>query len=240
MTWLDDLTTFSHNQLPEEVREKLWARGVTDSQIDLYQIGYLNVELPTLEEGAAGFLEWSRNGSKLDEVYCFPLTNTQGQIKGLQFRHVDDERKGYTDYLPDPSEPCLFGLGQAVPHIWKNSSVWLVEGVFDLFPLQRQRANIVATLTAAASNQLVRVLRRLAVEVWLAWDSDSAGDRGAADFSKFHAKKFERIYRPKLPQVPVAGKTRKSKDPGELWESLGEKGFASEFERVVGSTWCIG
>jgi DNA primase len=238
-SWLDTLASFAHSQMTEDIREELWGRGVTDDQIDLYQIGYLDRDFPDLGDDAKPFMEWSENGSKLDEAISFPLTNTLGQVKGFQFRHVQKSRPGYMDFWLDRSESVLFGLGQAIPHIWETSSVWLVEGAFDLFPIQRSHPNIVTTLTAAASQQLVRVLRRLASEVWLGWDSDSAGDRGAEDFAKYHKKKFERIYRPRLPQVTVAGKTRKSKDPGELWESLGEERFKCEVDRIVRNCRCI-
>src|SRR4051812_13467368 len=99
------------------------SRGASDSQIETFQLGYLNRELPA---GLPNhFLEWARGGEKLDDVFVLPLTNTLGEISGLQFRHVDRERAGYMDYFVDRKETVLFGLGQAVASMWATRSVYL-------------------------------------------------------------------------------------------------------------------
>src|ERR1700744_1794987 len=121
--WIDTLVDFAASNLTERVYEELWSRGVTDSQISEYRIGYLNKRLPPLEE-AKDFMEGCWQGKRLDDMFVFPMTNALGQIKGVQFRHVERKSKGYIDYLTDRDEPVLFGLAQAMPHVWRTQSIW--------------------------------------------------------------------------------------------------------------------
>ena len=222
MTWMEDLVSVAKGQLGEHAREVLWARGVTDEQIDRYSIGYLDRELPSLDY-TGKFIEWSRDGAKLDDVFVFPLTNTLGDIRGLQFRHVDRERKGYMDFIPNKSEAVLFGLSQAMSYVWDTGRVHLVEGSFDLFPIQRVSSGTIATLTAHVAESLWYVLRRFCYEIWLVYDMDSAGRKSSAEFVRDHSKDFD-IHVVSYPRIPRIGGGF-TKDPGELWEELGESKF---------------
>lgn len=222
MTWFDILADFAHLNLGEREREALWARGVSDEQIDLFKIGYIDRNLPPLE--SRSFLEWCDHGQKLDDCFVFPLTNTLGEVKGLQFRHVERGRGGYMDFMPARDEPVLFGLSQAMPEIWRTGSVWLVEGVFDLYPIQRTFSNIVSTLTGRVTKQMVTLLRRLVDEVWLAYDMDKTGRETCEKFQRFHGHEF-RIKVVDFPR-PLMPNGKRAKDPSDLWESWGEQRFA--------------
>lgn len=223
MPWLDTLVEFAQSNLGNREREALWTRGVSDEQIDQYAIGYLNVELPQ-SDVTKDFLEWCWKGRRLDDVFVFPLTNTLGQVKGFQFRHVERERTGYMDYIPYEDELALFGLSQAMPHVWGSQSVFTVEGVYDLFPVQRVRPDVIATLTARISQQLVRVLRRLVDDVWLGYDMDDTGRKGCADFVKYQGQKF-RTNVVAWPRVPKLDGKGLAKDPNEVWETWGDRRF---------------
>ena len=216
------------------VRDELYARGVTDEQIDTFRIGYLNRNLPELA-GADDFLRWSHQGQRLDDVFVFPLTNPLNTVCGFQFRHVQRDRKGYLDYIPYKEEPVLFGLGQAAPHVWATDSVWLVEGVFDLLPLQRHVPNIVATLTAKVPASLMPFLRRLVRRVWVGYDSDAAGQSAARQFTREFGREFDirSVYYPKVPGLD--GVSRTVKDPGELWEAWGDEQVGSFLQTVLRS-----
>lgn len=112
-TWLEDLVSASHERVDDRVREALWARGASDEQIETFQIGYIDQELPPAEY-PANFLAWSGEGKKLADCYVFPLTNPLGEVRGLQLRSVERDRRDYMDFFVDRSEPVFFGLGQAV------------------------------------------------------------------------------------------------------------------------------
>ena len=233
MTWLDELTAHAQTNLSDRVRDALYARGVSDEQVAEYRIGYLDRKLPDFE-GMGDFLKWAHQGSRLDDVLVLPLTNTLGVIHGFQFRHVDRARKGYLDFLPYKEESVLFGLGQAMPHVWRTEGIWLVEGAFDLFPIQRHFPGVVATLTARVPENLVRVMRRMVRHVWVGYDMDAAGRSAAADFARGYSGDFrvETVY---YPQAHVLGSTLPTKDPGDLWEAWGDEQLGRFVQSVIRS-----
>jgi len=219
VTWADDLARFAADRLSERERKALLTRGVSDAQIETYQIGHLNRVLP----GGlpSHFLEWSKFGDKLDDVFVFPLTTTLGEVRGFEFRHVVKERTGYTDFLLDRREPCLFGLAQAIEAMWESRSVWLVEGPFDLPPIQRAAPFVVSTMTAFTNKATVRLLRRLVQRVWVGYDMDGPGRKGCEIFRSKNKRDFE-VYIVEYPKVLKANGER-VKDPGELWEEWGDR-----------------
>ena len=233
MTWVDDLVGFAQSNLTDAARDELHSRGVSDEQIELFKIGYLDRKLPNLP-GADDFLRWAHQGQRLDDVFVLPLTTVLGVVQGFQFRHVDRARKGYLDYIPYKEEPVLFGLGQAAPHIWAKEEVWLVEGAFDLFPLQRHVPYIAATLTARVPESLIPSLRRLVRRVWVGYDADAAGQSAMRQFSREFGRDFDvrSVYYPK---VHATGTTRPIKDPGELWEAWGDDQLGSFVQTVLRS-----
>ena len=220
MTWLDDLIGASQELVDDRVREALWGRGVTDEQISLYKIGHLNSRLPALPADAAQFVKWSQVPGRIDDVFVLPLTNALGQVLGVQFRHVDLAVKGYREFLLEREEPVLFGLSQAVDAMWKTQRVFLVEGAFDVFPVQRAIPYVFATLTARVPEQLVRFLRRLVRHISLGYDMDRTGRESSARFTHAYGAEFE-IQTVSYPKAKMAdGKI--AKDPSEIWEAWGD------------------
>lgn len=223
MSWLSELVSFATKQIDERVLEALNARGVSDSQVELFQIGYLNKALPSLEF-PEDFLSWSKEGANLSDVLVFPLTNVLGEILAIQLRYVDRDKKGYMDYfLPSKGEAVMFGLHQAMPHIWRSQTALLVEGVFDLLPCQRFVPGIISTMTARVPEELVWLLRRVCKWIKFAYDSDIAGKLGVERFRKAYRREFE-IDSLKYPN-PSTLNGKSVKDPGELWELRGDSGM---------------
>lgn len=219
MVWADDLVAYAARQVTDREREVLYGRGVTDEQIALYKIGHVNRRLPDLT-GADDFLKWA-HGVKLDDMFVLPLTTAYGAVKGFQFRHVERERKGYTDYFTTQDEPCLFGLAQAMPHVWETGGVLLVEGAFDLFPLQRHVPAVFATMTAKVTEPVLRLLRRLVRHVWLGYDMDKTGRKAGYEFLREHGSEFETTLI-SYPKIFKVGSKELIKDPGDLWEAWGD------------------
>lgn len=226
MSWIENFSSRCHSQLQDSVREALWCRGVSDDQMDLYRVGYIDGILPPGPEYPEGFLEWSSGGSKLKDCFVLPLTDMLGEVKGLQFRAVSRDQKGYMDFFVDRSQAVLFGLGQAAPYIWETGRVCLVEGAFDLFPVQRIRPYVVSTLTARASDQLVRALLRVVKHVYLLFDDDAGGHRGRDKFVKYHGHRFETVSLD-YPIGVVFSNGVRVKDPAELWEAWGDERMGS-------------
>lgn len=234
MTWFDTLTQFAQNSLTDREREALYVRGVTDEQIAQFRIGYVAGQLPELQ-GADDFLRWCKGGEKLDDHFVLPLTTTTGAIRGFQFRYVNRDRKGYQNYMPYKEEALLFGLSQAMPHVWASESIWLVEGAFDLFPIQRHFPSVVATLTAKVPDSLVQVMRRLVQTVWVGYDMDAAGKAATRQFEREFRGEF-RVCPVYYPVVTAYGADRPVKDPAELWEAWGDEQVGKFIQTVLRST----
>lgn len=211
--WLDHLVVQA-SHLPEDVMESLWARGMSSEQASEFRVGYL----PTLPEGEypEEFLAWFHDR---EDVLLFPLTTLVGSIGGVQVRYRDREKKGYSDFFVTKTEPCLFGLREAAPHIFDRREVILVEGCFDFFPVQRIWQHTIATLTATADNLLLRSLSRVVDKVGCFYDRDKGGERGYRGLRE--ALPHLEVYRVEYPL------SFQRKDPGELWEMYGEEWFTN-------------
>jgi DNA primase len=230
MRWLEVLTQYAQSRLGDREREALYTRGVNDEQINLFRLGYLDQDLPQLDDGGL-FTEKYRGTHWLHDSFVLPLTNTLGQVKGLQLRHVDVSQKGYSHFSPYEDEPVLFGLAQAVPHAWESRAIYLVEGGFDLFPIQRVCPNIIATLTNRLTDQVARTLRRFVDELWLAYDMDPKGREAVARVYKQHGQNFEKIHDIRFPRLPTLDGKARVKDPAELWEVWGDTRFREFLQR---------
>ena len=231
---MEDFVKRTSASIPDRAREALWARGVTDEQIDLFQIGHLDGLIPE-GEYPQHFLRWCGIEGRIDDVFVLPLTNVLGNVRGLQFRHVERGRGEYMTFVEVNDEAILFGLGQAAQTLWAEQRVWLVEGAFDLFPIQRVFPGTVSTQTARVTDPLLRVLRRLVTRIWLGYDMDPTGRRACERYKKqLDAEKFDvRIVN--YPKVKMVGSGKAIKDPGDLWETWGDTEFSKFVRSIVGN-----
>jgi len=216
VTWLEDFVTVAGRDIPDRARETLWGRGVSDEQIETFGIGYVGRDLPEVMLPET-FVRWA--GDKLDDCFVLPITNAIGEIRGLQFRHVERGRSGYMDFLSEQEEAVGFGLAQAMESVWTREEVVLVEGAFDALPIQRVMPAVTATLTARVTEPFVRLLRRLVRRVWIGYDNDPTGNRAYQRFLSQYGRDFD-IRRLTYPKALSGGKP--AKDPGDLWEAWGD------------------
>ena len=235
MAWLDQFAEYARSLMSERVVDALNARGCSDEQIQAYGIGYLKRTLPPLDYDPE-FLSRYHAGTMLDDVYVFPLTNVLGDVKGFQFRPVDRTKflvgkSRYSDYFVETGEPVIFGLSQAMPHVWASESVTLVEGVFDLFPVQRHHPAIVAPLTARIPESLILTLRRMCKRIVMGYDNDVKGQRATQTIVREYAQdfQFDGIRWAKQPMPSGA----LSKDPGDLWELWGDSRLGAFIQENV-------
>jgi DNA primase len=223
---MNELVQYANQNLTDSAREFLYGRGVTDEQIEKYQIGYVDNFVPP-HANTEAFRVWSGGGSKLSNVLVFPLTNVLGEVKGFQFKPATRSVREYMDYFEgEVDEPVFFGLAQAMPKVWETKSVWLVEGIFDLFPIQRYFEAAFPTMTARVTDSLVRLMRRFVSKVWVGYDSDKKGRDAAWTFVKAHGKEFDAQI-VNYPRLPIPGSDKVTKDPGDLWEIRGEQWMQS-------------
>lgn len=219
MSWADDLVKQCHGNLTDGYREALYFRGVTDDQLDLFEVGvfedkYLPQTPPTFHEWWAG---WK---SRLKTCYMFPLTSWSGKVCGFQFKAM--EGKVYTDHFFDSSAPAYFGLKQAAKHVWETGELTITEGVFDFFPVQRVIPGTISTLTAKFPSDLSRATRRFCHTLHVFYDRDEAG-RKAWDNIRKYEKKAYKLHDVPYPNGVVKPDGKPIKDPGDLWETVGDQ-----------------
>ncbi len=238
MAWTDDFASWAHAGLAgrEEVREALWTRGASDAQIDLFRVGYIEGKLP---EGLVpqAFHDHLWGGRRVLHHYVFPLTDLAGSCRGFQFRSVVRGERTFCDYMVDKVGPDVFGAAQAAEALFESEEVWLVEGPFDLFPVQRVYPNTIATLTARMTLSMGRAMQRLVRLVHLVYDNDPPGRQAASRVAADHDGRFE-VRDHRLPALPIPGKIRAdgsldvTKDPGDLWELWGDARCVPYFQSL--------
>lgn len=123
----------------------------------------------------------------------FPIRDEQGRVvafggRSLPSRDKDDDptaaRNHEPKYLNSPETPVyhkgrmLYQYARAREECRQNRQVVLVEGYLDLLAFHAQGFyRVAATLGTALTLQQVRLLRRIADEVVMAYDSDEAGEK---------------------------------------------------------------
>lgn len=218
MSWADDFIAFSQQNIDESVSEALYGRGLSPEQILEFKLGFIEGSFPSGIDPK--FVQWAK-GNKLKDSFVLPLTNSLSEVLGFQFRSIDKSKKGYLDYFLSKDEPVLFGLGQAVPHIWSSESICVVEGAFDLFPVQRVLPYTVGTITAKITAEFLRWVFRLVRKVYLFYDADKTGREACWSFVGEHRTDFDRLQVMEYPRgVTLYGKF--VKDPADLWEAWGD------------------
>jgi len=180
-------------------REYLDSRGITQSAIETFQIGYAPDGWDNLMKAAgresirpemletAGLVVRRDDGSGWYDRFrgrvIFPILDALSRPIGFGGRALGDAEP---KYLNSPETPlfhkgeALYGLPQAREAIETDRRVVVVEGYFDvIMPHQVGFGNIVATLGTALTDEHIRALRRYADEVVIVFDNDLAGQRAA-------------------------------------------------------------
>lgn len=179
----------------QEAREYLARRGINQSTIDQFRIGWAPDSWDALyrhltEHGArpetilaAGLVAERDSGGYYDRFrgrVIFPIANERGELIGFGGRTLGDAQP---KYLNSPQTECfdkssaLYGIDQARPAIRALNRVTVVEGYVDvLIAHQSGIREVVASLGTALTERQVSLLKRLTRTVVLALDSDAAGD----------------------------------------------------------------
>jgi DNA primase len=194
----------------------LQSRGVTDDDIDRFDIGYFEGDLDVRDESQDfhNFNEKTRFGRRMQQRLFFPLTNARGMNRGFESRNYVGE-KSYFKYtvLRNNVDAWFFGLKQAMEEIWETRTAFLAEGIFDLFPLARIWPNSICAATVNINPQQMEFFQRYLDTLYVVLDEDVQGE-----------KQFFRL-RKQLPNLDVIRLHVPAKDLSELWTNMGEDGF---------------
>lgn len=179
----------------------LRSRNVSDKDIKTFNLGlslkthsglynYLNKKgFSEVALNKSGLFTSSNGGlrDKFFERIMFPVYSSDGKVVAFGSRIYKEGDDRGAKYLNSPETPIyqkrkhLYGLYQAKDSIIKSDSVLLVEGNLDLIKLWHHGfTNVVASLGTALTEEQVKLLSRYTKNIYVLYDSDSAGKEAAA------------------------------------------------------------
>lgn len=170
-------------------------RGVTESSMDSYQLGYapnswsglfnflLNRRYDISLIAASGLVVPKEKGTGFYDRFrgriIIPLRNERGEIVGFSGRGLGDTEPKYLngpETLVFKKERFLFNLDLARSEIKKKKEAILVEGYFDaITPFQEGFKNIVASLGTSLTSGQLSLIKRFADVLVIFYDTDTAG-----------------------------------------------------------------
>lgn len=235
MNWLAD--HFSNLTLDEAHEGYFLGRGAQEASV--VRLG-VKTWRPLPEEAPfEDFRErYGDKGEKLEGWMLWPLLSPRGRVLGFAGRRYGE--KTITRYLLPEGEwnPIWTGLTpEVMQRIWDGGDVFVVEGVFDLFPLEWviPAKDVVlgserARLTDKHIEFLRRFIRRPGQQVWMVYDNDEAGRKGVhGGVDETGKKRWGALQRLERVKVRAAALEYRGKDPGEVWNQGGLAGVRATF-----------
>lgn len=241
-----ELNTFAaryfHNCLMSEegllARKYLKERGITDSTIKRFGIGYAPDYWDGLIRAARGFeksdlleaklVVSNRNTGGVYDMFrgrvMFPIIDLRGNVIAFGGRIIGNDGP---KYLNSPDTPVynksrhLFALNLAKKS--QSRRYILAEGYMDVISLHQAGFDTaVASLGTSLTDQQARLLAKYADEVVIAYDSDGAGRSAAERAIELLEKTSLKV---KLIDLPGA------KDPDEYIKKFGADAFRLRLDR---------
>lgn len=188
--------TLMKSHAAEAARKYLQQRGLTQSTLRDWQIGYSPSEFHVLENFMlkkgfslkelvdAGMSSKSPKGDVYDRFFAritFPIVNYSGETAGFTARILDDSAKA-AKYVNSPETQIyskgrvIFGLYHAKQEIRKQDCAIVVEGNMDVVTAhQAGFKNVVASSGTAFTYEQLQMLARLTKNLKFAFDTDAAG-----------------------------------------------------------------
>lgn len=233
MNWL--ATHFKTLTLDEAHEGYFLGRGAKEES--LAQLGVKTWQAMTEASPDPEFNErYGALGERLGDWILWPLYSPRGRVIGCAGRRGTE--KNITRYLlPEAHwQPIWTGLTpETMARIWAGADVWVVEGIFDLFPLEwaiPATDVVLGSERAKLTDKHVEFLRRFCRGwVRMVYDNDEAGQHGVHGFIDDNGKKrwgaLQRLDRVKVKAVSM---TYRGKDPGEVWNHGGVAGVRAAFQ----------
>ena len=222
--FLDEMAATLHNSITRypEALAYLRSREVTDEDIRKFRLGYGKVIRVPEDQSPerVRFLDEMGKGRKLENRIAFPITDSIGRVVGLAGRSIDS--KDFKTFATEEAKLVgfFFGLSQALPYIYAENKVYVVEGYFDVIAFSKVFPNTVSTITSGMNDPQHDLLMMYCDEIVLCFDDDEPGRDGRDKALKYWGNdKRKRLYPMKIGY----------KDPAKALETLKLR----EFQRYV-------
>jgi DNA primase len=184
------------NKAGSIAKERLKTRGIPDSLVEEFQLGYAPSDRRWLfnflcSKGySKSFLARSGlfAGSDHDyPIFCdrlmFPISDAKDRVIAFGGRLLQGEGPKYINSPDTPlfrKQDNLFALNKALPAIKKQGEALICEGYMDALSFHAAGITMaVAPLGTAFTASQARILKRWADKVYLCFDSDEAGRKAA-------------------------------------------------------------
>ncbi len=196
---VEDLNLFFRKNLDyqQDAKQYLLDRGVYESSIEKFEIGFAPTSQKTLEFMRSksvsytdakdlGLVAVGENGkpyARFSNRITFSIFSPNGKIVGFGGRTITNHPAKYINSpqskIFDKSK-LLYGYHKAKTTIFQKAEVIVTEGYLDVIMLhQAGFTNAIATLGTALTEQHVPILSRGNPKVILAYDGDKAGKEAA-------------------------------------------------------------
>ncbi|MBL3519464.1 DNA primase [Arcobacter lanthieri] len=191
---LEDVSNFYKKQLLSNpnIKEYLESRGVFESYIQKFEIGYASNSNSTIDFLKSnhynlndaidvGVISQGDNGlySRFIDRLMFPIYSINSKLVGFGGRTLTNHGAKYVNSPQTKlfnKSKLLYGYHLAKDKIYKNKEIVVCEGYLDVIMLhQAGFNNAVATLGTALTKDHLPLLRRGEPKVILAYDGDKAG-----------------------------------------------------------------
>lgn len=228
-------------ELPEEALGYLLGRGMLEPTI--HRLGMSLWKTPAETAPDPSFNERYEGGKYLDGRLVCPALSPRGELLGFEARAWNGPKQ-ITDYrLPEADwNPFFLGLTpDRMTNLWEGADIWIVEGLFDLAPMERVVPAgdvVLATVRAKVGEAHVRFIQRFlrkGHKVHMVYDNDETGHKQTFGWVDEKTGKrrwgaLELFARVDVPadHVPYSGK-----DPGVIWDRGGEAALRAAFAHIL-------
>ena len=230
---MDEAVEWYHQRLLNDpdaraARDYLRRRGLAGDIARQFKLGWAPDDWDSLSRGLGASpdvlqsvgLAFRNKRNKMQDSFrarvMFPIFSESGEALAFGGRILpgSDDPAKYKNSSETPiytKSKVLYGLNWAKNDIAKHDQVVVCEGYTDVIGFHRAGvARAVATCGTALTEEHVRLLKRYASKVVLAFDADAAGQGAAARFYEWEQAHAVEVSVARLPQ---------GKDPGDLAQS---------------------
>lgn len=181
--------------------EYLKQRGLYESSIELFEIGYAPSSSYTLNLLRSNFISYeealkygligldnSKTFARFIERITFPIYSPTAKLVGFGGRTITNHQAKYVNSPETPffnKSKLLYAYHLAKDAIFKTKEIIITEGYLDVIMLhQAGFSNAVATLGTALTSEHLPLLRKSNSKIIVAYDGDKAGRDAALRASK--------------------------------------------------------